>query len=147
MGEGPFKDFVCPVTLRRSQVESASRSIATRRLPLRTPDAIAHVSVGRIENAGLGKIPQILFVFFNLLIAAGKVQRHLRHVVHIAVANVPNLQSFGFRALLPANEIFGGRLVASAWNVDVLNTQLLRKLQILVARICWHLKRKLDAWR
>ena len=122
------------------------QELAARRLPLRTPDAVAHVRIGRIENAGLGKIAQILFVFFDLLVAPGQVQRHFRHVVHIAVANVPNLQSLGFRSLLPANEIFGGRLVASAGNIDVLNTQLLRKLQVLVTGIGGHLKRKLDAW-
>src|SRR4030095_9008567 len=61
VGQRPFKHFVCPVTLCRGQVESASRSVTSRRLPLRTPDAVAHVRAGRNEKISFVKITRILF--------------------------------------------------------------------------------------
>lgn len=111
----------------------------------RTPDAVAHVRVGCVVDSGLCEIAQILFVFLNLLLTARKVQRHLRHVMHIRVADVCHLQPGCFDAMLEAGEHL--KRSAGSGDTDVLNTHLRSKREILIHKICGDLQGDLDPGR
>src|ERR1700677_2394703 len=54
------------------------------------PYAVAHMGVGGVVNAGLAQVANVLFVFLDLLVAAGKIECDLRHIVHAYVADVPD---------------------------------------------------------
>src|SRR5262245_47652884 len=91
VSERAFKDFPAPIPFRIFiHVEGARRRPAASGLPCAAPYAVAHVRVGGVENAGLGQVPQKGLVLLDLLIAAWQVQCHFRHVVDVAVANVPD---------------------------------------------------------
>src|SRR5205807_5435019 len=68
------------------------------------PDAVAHVGVGGVVDAGLAEIAKVLLVLFDLLIAAGKVQGDLRHVVDAGIADVPDRDAGFGVALLDLHE-------------------------------------------
>jgi len=97
------------------------------------------VSVGGIEDAGLGQVAQKGFVFLNLLVAAWQVQRHFLHVVHVAVANVPDLQIGRLHFPFEANEVFQCRFASAGGNVDVVHAKLLanrRSSSVASVEIC-----------
>ena len=75
------------------------------------PDAVAHVRVGGVVDAGLAQVAKILLVLLDLLVAPGQVQRDLRHVVHAGVADVPHRDAGVGIALLDLQEAFGGAQV------------------------------------
>src|SRR5262249_41356115 len=146
MGERRFKDLVVPVAfVSFLQVEGASRRAATRGLRRCAPDAIAHVGVGGVEDAGLGQVAKIGFVLLDLLVAAWQIQSHFRHVVNVAVSDVPNLQTSSLHLLPQTDEILQGRLVAASWNVDVPNAELPGELKIFIARVSGNLQRHLNS--
>src|ERR1700691_5486979 len=47
------------------------------------PNAVAHVSIGGVVDAGLAQVANVLLVFLDLLIAAGQIEGDLRHVVYV----------------------------------------------------------------
>ena len=109
---GAFEILAAPMSYRiLFHVESAGRRSAAGRFTRAAPDAVPHVGVGRVEDAGLGEIAQEALVLFDLLVAARQVQRHFLHVVDVAVADVPDFQAGGFDSLFEANEVFQRRPV------------------------------------
>ena len=122
VGQRRFEDLAGPVALGRFQPEGARRRAAAGRFALGTPDAVAHVGVGRVEDPGLGQIAQVLLVLLDLLVAARQVQRDLRHVVDVRVADVRDFQA----GRLPRVAWTGEGLVGAARgrDADVLDAEL-----------------------
>src|SRR6516162_4983041 len=104
MRQRQLEGFSVPRALGSLHAKSAGSRLAARRFPLRTPDAVAHVRVGRVKDPGLGEVAQVLLVLLDFLIAAGQVERYLGHVMDVGVADVRDAQSGGFDALLKTCE-------------------------------------------
>src|SRR5512135_706513 len=93
MGEGPLESLAGPNALvRLGEVECPGCRAASRGLARGAPDSIPHVGIGRVMNSDLPEVAQVGLVLLDLLVAPGKVQRDLFHVMHVAVADVPNLE-------------------------------------------------------
>src|SRR5262249_55200346 len=60
MRQRSFEYLVGPVSLRGLLTERARRCSATRSFPLRAPDTVAHVSVGRVVDARFAEVTQKL---------------------------------------------------------------------------------------
>src|SRR5580698_9169503 len=98
-----------------------------------TPDAVAHVGVGGVVDAGVAKVTNVLLVLLDLLVAAGQIERDLRHVVHAGVADVPDRDACIRIALLDLQEAFRGPQVWGGSHTDIFSTHLFEKKQIIVA--------------
>src|SRR5205823_8373885 len=107
------------------------------------PDSVSHVGVRGVEDAGFGQVSQIVLIVLDLLVAARQVQRHFRHIVDVAVADVPDFQFGRFHPLFELNEVFQSRSATSGGDADIGNAELLGKLQVFVARPAGNLKRHL----
>ena len=109
------------------------------------PDAVAHVRVGGVVDAGLAQVAQVLLVLLDLLVAPGQIERHLRHVVDAGVADVPHRDA-GIRvALLDLQEAFGGAQVGRGGHAHVFSADLLEKKQLVVGGLGRSLRAQLDA--
>src|SRR5260370_40618287 len=74
--------------------------------------------IGAVGDAGLAQVANVVQILFDLLVAAGKVQRHLLHVMETAVrthstADVVNSESAGFPLLPHLNKPFGRRILST----------------------------------
>ena len=145
MTERTFKDLAVPVTLGGGLVEGACRSVAAGGLALGAPDAVAHVRVRGVGQAGLAEVAQEGLVLFDLPVAARQVQRHFLHVVNVAVADVPDLQPSGLDFLLQVDEVFEGGVVAAGGNVDPVDPDLPGELEVFGRSVGRDLERDLDA--
>src|SRR5439155_21731315 len=117
-----------PRALGGLQAEGASSRAAARRFPLRAPDAVSHVRVGRVRDPGPGQVAQVLLVFFDFLVATGQVECDLRHVMDVGVADVRDFKTGGLDALLVTREGLVG--TATGRDADKLDTQLFGEYQI-----------------
>src|SRR3989442_4224810 len=120
-------------------VESARRRSTAGGFTRAAPDTVSRVSVGGVEDAGFGQVPQIVLVLLDLLVAARQVQRHFRHVVNVAVADVPDFQFGRLHPLFEVNEVFQSCYAAAGGDVDIGNAELLGKLQGFVASVAGNL--------
>src|SRR4029079_6724734 len=135
VGKRARKHLAIPIAarVRAVLVELARRRTPNRR-PTTGPDTVAHVRIRRIGDTRLAEIAHILFVFLNLLIAPGQVQRDLRHVVHARVADVVDRDSGIGVALLDLNEAFGRAEIGRGGHADVLGAELFEEQQLFVRR-------------
>ena len=148
MSKRAFEDLSHPVSLWiLAQVERPCRRTASSGFAVAAPDAVAHVRVGRVKDAGPGQVAQIALVLLDLLVAARQVQRHFGHVVNIAVADVPHLQPGSFHPLLQADEVLRCCSLAPARDAHVLDAELLRELQVFVSGLAGNLQRHLNPRR
>src|SRR5262249_10479469 len=79
-----------------------------------TPDTISHMSIRAVRDAGLAEIADVIQILFDLLIAAGEVERDLRHIVEAAArtdtaADVINLESGRLPLVALLDEALGRR--------------------------------------
>ena len=124
-------------------IELARRRAANRGAAA-APDAVAHVGVGGVVDPGLAQVAEVLLVLLDLLVAAGQVQRDLRHVVHAGVADVPDRDAGVGVALLDLQEAFGGAQVGGGADADVLGADLLEEQELLVGGLGGRLRAQLD---
>src|SRR5947208_91324 len=71
------------------------------------PDPVPHVGISRVANTRLPEGTEILLVLLDLQVAPREVQRNLRHVMHVGVADVPDVDTRVGVALLDPYESFG----------------------------------------
>ena len=135
-----------PARLRAVLIELAGRCAADHG-PAARPDAVAHVRVGGVADAGLPEIAQVLLVFLDLLVAAGEVERDLGHVVDARVADVPDRDARVRVALLDLHEALGGAQVRRRADAHILGAELLEEQQLLVGGVRRGLHAQLDAGR
>src|SRR5437016_12464080 len=70
VGERASEDLADPMSCRvLFHVEGAGRRSTAGGLTRTAPDAVSHVSVGRVENTVSGQVPQIAFVLLDFLVA------------------------------------------------------------------------------
>ena len=96
------------------------------------PDAVAHVGVGGVVDAGLAEVADVLLVLFDLLVAARQIEGDLGHVVDAGVADVPHGDAGVGVALLDLLEALGGAQVGGGADADVFGADLLEKQELLV---------------
>src|SRR5574340_766921 len=120
-----------PVSLRIFfGVARPRRSASARTLALAAPYSVAHVGVRRVLDTGLRQVAQILLVFGDLCVPPRQVERDLRHVVDVAVADVPHHQPGGLRLLLEPDEILRRGALAAGGDVHPVHAELPGELQI-----------------
>ena len=117
-----LEGLAIPRALGGLEAEGAGSRTAARRFPLRAPDAVSHVRVGRVKDPGPGQVAQVLLVFFDFLIATGQVECDLRHVMDVGVADVRYFKTGGLDALLVTREGLVG--TATGRDADILDAQL-----------------------
>src|SRR5262249_50753073 len=127
-----------PRALGGLQAEGAGSRAAARRFPLRAPDAVSHVRVGRVKDPGPGQVAQVLLVFFDFLIATREVERDLGHVMDVGVADVRDHKTGGLDALLVTREGLVG--TATGRDADILDAQLLGEDEIVLCEIAGDLQ-------
>ena len=108
------------------------------------PDAVAHVSVGRVVDPCFPQVAEILLVLVDLLVAAGQIQRDLRHVVDTGVADVPHRNPRVGVTLLDLHEALGRAQVRRRADADILGADLLQEEKLLVGRLGIRLRAELD---
>ena len=92
------------------------------------------MSVGRITDTCLPKVAKILLVLLDFRVPSGEVQCDFRHVMHIAVADVPHRDTGVRVAFLDLHEAFRGTQVWRRRHADIFGADLFEKEQLLV---CW----------
>src|SRR5262249_54856182 len=102
-----------------------------------SPDAVAHVSVSAVRNAGFAQVADVVQVLFDLLVAAREIEGDLRHVVKAAArprtaADVVDLEAAGFPFLPQRDEAFGGGVFRSGGEADPSDPQLLEIGHVVV---------------
>ena len=83
---------------------------------------------------GLAEVAEVLLVLLDLLVAAGQVERDLRHVVDAGVADVPDRDAGVGVALLDLHEALGRAQFRRRADAHVLGAELLEEQQLLVGR-------------
>ena len=136
-----------PAPFGLSDRTSRARSRARTGHPAARPDAVAHVRVGGVADAGLPEVAEVCSVLLDLLIAAREVQRDLGHVVHARVADVPHGDPGVRVALLDLHEALGGPEIRRRADAHIPGTELLEEKQLLVGRIRRGLHAELDTRR
>src|SRR5579864_3379122 len=143
--ERTFEIFAGPVACRGVEVEGTGARAAARGFGGGTPDAVAHVSVRRVMQAGAAEVTQKILVMFDLLVAARKIERDFLHVVHVAVSDVPHEQTGGFDFVFEPDEILISGGLAMRGDIDVVRAELIDELQIFARWVLRHLHRDLDS--
>ena len=116
MRERRTKRLSSPVAFRELGLDKSQRGTgiaAGQRFPAASPNAVTHVGVGGVRNAGFAQVANVVQVFFDLLVAPGKIQRHLRHVMETAArahaaSDVVDLEAAGLPLLAHLDEALGG---------------------------------------
>src|ERR1043166_609228 len=98
-----------------------------------------------VENARSGQIAQVLLVLFDLTVAPRQIERDLRHVMDVAVSDVPNRDPVGRALLLQALKCFKCRSLAAGGQAGVLHPELLGETKIILGWVCRHLERNFYA--
>src|SRR6202043_2829506 len=97
--------LAAPMPCRGGGVEQARRSATASEVAARgAPDAVPHVRIRRVMNPGPAQIAEEVLVVFDLLVAAGEVERDLLHVMDFGVADVPHFQAGRFHLILEPDE-------------------------------------------
>src|SRR5262249_53365966 len=105
---------------------------------------VAHVGVRRVANARLPEVAKILFVLFDLLVAAGEIQSNFLHVMDIGISDVPYRDARVRVALLDLREAFAGTQVRRRPDANVFGPDLLEEQQLLFVRAGGELCAELD---
>src|SRR6202043_438888 len=99
VGERSFVRLAVPVALGCGEMESARRASSPCGFGLARPNAICHVRVSDVANAGLASVPNVLFEPLDFLVASGQIERYLLDVAVVVVRYVPDLQVGRFGTL------------------------------------------------
>ena len=148
--EGATEGLALPVSLARlGLVENAGGRAAYQFTPS-APNAITHVGIGCVGQAGSMQVAQIPDVLLDLPVAPRQVEGYLFHVMHVGVADIPDVNTgrpvAGHRRL----EDLGCGAVRAQPDGDVPDAQLPHETQVFVARLGWvltdvvHLHSQLD---
>ena len=148
MGERSGKDLAVPVTarLRAVLIELASRR-PTDHGPAARPDAVPHVRIGGVADAGLPEIAQVLFVFLDFLIPSAEIERDLGHVVDARVPDVPHGDPGVRIALLDLHEAVGRAQVRRRTDAGILRADLFIEQELFVSWLGGALHAQLDPRR
>ena len=103
------------------------------------------MGIGGVVDSRLAEIANVLLVFLDLLVAAREIQRHLRHIVHAGVADVPYRDAGVGIPLLDLQEALGGAQVGRRSHTDILRADLLQVEQIIVGGLGVSLRAELDS--
>src|SRR5207253_5710271 len=140
-----LEGLAIPRALGGLEAEGAGGRTAARRFPLRAPDAVSHVRVGRVKDPGPGQVAQVLLVFFDFLIATREVECDLGHVMDASVADVRDFKTGGQGALFVTGEGLVG--TATGRDADILDAQLSGEYEIFRGEVTGDLQGNLNAGR
>ena len=92
MGEVTFIDGAGPVAFGIFDVEHAGvHTTAAWHMPC-APDAVAHVGVGVVFDAGRAQIANELFEFFDFGVTTRQIEGHFGGIVHAEVGNTVDFE-------------------------------------------------------
>ena len=126
-------------------VEDASHHAAAPGRVPGAPDAVAHMGVGVVVDAGFTQGPDESAELFDLLIPPWQIEGDLRNVVDCVVGNAVNLDTVGSKAVFEtAVEI--GVVIRCLDSRDhrPLDAELLQVLQVLVSGCGVHVGSELN---
>src|SRR5699024_4136656 len=104
VGERPVEGPEGRGAVGRVQVQAAGGRAAAHLAPgVPAPDAVAHVRIGRVVDARLAKVRDVLQVAVDHAVAVRQAQGHGGHVVQLDVLQAVDLQA-------PLLELFAHRL-------------------------------------
>ena len=127
------------------QVEAAGRGAAAGGLALRAPDAVAHVGVGRVRDAGAAEVPDVALVLLDLGVAAGQPEDDGVLVVDVAVAEAVDLDAGLAEEVAAAGVVVVARVGGVGPADDVLHAHAAHEVQVLRSRLGRHLGGDLQA--
>ena len=94
-----------------------------------------------------GEVAEKRLVLLDFFVAARQVEGDLLHVMHVAVADIPDPEAGGFDFVFQAKVVLGSGSLTARRDIDITRADLMNELQVVVARIFGHLDRDLDSGR
>ncbi len=146
MGEVTFVDGAGPVAFGVFDVEHAGAHATTTWYMAGAPDAVAHVGVSVVFDAGGTEIANESLELFDFGVTTGQIEGHFRGIVHAEVGNTVNFEPVVTKSFdQPFVKVEGVQFgVIDAYH-GPLDAELLVILQIFVAGIGMGLDGELDA--